>query len=480
MKPIYLPNLSFSHAVHQEILLTIGRFPAERGGILGGNPLTGEVTHFYFDADAETTATQYHLNADRINPVIVGWNRQGVHLMGIVHSHPKGVDEPSDKDVVFAWDLLLRADNSELQYLLIPIVQSAADGTFAIRIFAVTRNFGPVFEVPYEQGPLAPVFPIPSKTYEETFARIRDTYHLPRLFNSMVTAAGAGGGAAFVEDVARSGVRHFQLIDGGRVESANIATSQYYRSEVGEFKVEALKRRILDINPLASINAIAKPLDDISDEEFRELVFPNSAESNDIEARLLCGLTDNFWCQARIARLGLNFQLPTLAAQVYRGGRGAEIVFMHPGTTKQCNRCILSHRYSAYLEGGFQNDATTAGAQYIATPRLNATKLIIAMAILHHGTPHPFWGPLLTRIGQRNCIQIRCDPDFAQTLGLSNFDEAFAGTSSDQVFFDETIWRRQHPENLANGYEYNCPDCGGTGNLRLAANKFRDTRLIQP
>jgi proteasome lid subunit RPN8/RPN11 len=460
---------------------TIGALPAERGGVLGGNPITGDVTHFYFDADADASATKYHLNADRINPIIESWNRTGVHLMGIVHSHPWGVAEPSGPDVAFARQLLQRPDNSGAQHFLIPIVQTAADGQPSIRVFAVTRNLSSLLEFPFEQIPaIADLpFPIPSRTYEETFTRVATSYDLRRLYNSLLIVIGCGGGAAFVEDVARSGLRHFVLIDHDRVNTSNIATSQYYHSEVGQPKVEVLKRRILDINPLASVNAIAKSLDELSDEEFRTIVFAGSSQCPDIEARLLCGLTDNFRCQARVARLGLRFQLPTLAAQVYRCGSGAEIVFMHPLTTHQCIRCVLSNRYAAYLTHGFQNDATTAGAQYIATPRLNATKLTVAMAILHHGTPHPFWGPLLARIGQRNCIQIRCDPNISEELGLFNFDEALSGGKAEQIFFDETIWRPQHPENISNGYTYNCPDCGGTGDLRLAVAKFGDTRLAQ-
>jgi hypothetical protein len=93
---------------------------------------------------------------------------------------------------------------------------------------------------------------------------------------------------------------------------------------------------------------------------------------------------------------------------------------------------------------------------------------------------HEFWGPMLERIGQRNCIQIRCDPDVAQTLGLPNFDQAFAGANSGQLFMDETIWRVQHPESRATGYAYDCPDCGGGGDLRAAVGKFVDTRLIEP
>jgi hypothetical protein len=100
------------------------------------------------------------------------------------------------------------------------------------------------------------------------------------------------------------------------------------------------------------------------------------------------------------------------------------------------------------------------------------------MAMLHDGSTHKFWGPMLSRIGQRNCVQIRSDPDIATTLGLKNFEKAFAGASPERLFCDETVWLPQHPENRMNGYTYVCPDCLGTGDLRDSIGRFKDTREI--
>ncbi|MCH7734793.1 MAG: hypothetical protein IH961_06220 [Chloroflexi bacterium] len=136
---------------------------------------------------------------------------------------------------------------------------------------------------------------------------------------------------------------------------------------------------------------------------------------------LICGFTDNFEAQARGSRLALKLGLPYLAAQVYQAGRGAEITFFHPDVTPACHRCALRSRYEAYLKDGFQNDVTSDGTPIFATTRLNALKGFIAMAILHHGTDHPRWGELLERIGDRNLVQIRMDPQFE----LPVFDRVF-------------------------------------------------------
>jgi hypothetical protein len=275
------------------------------------------------------------------------------------------------------------------------------------------------------------------------------------------------------------------LIDPDVVTEANLATQQVYRKDLGRPKVDCLAERIWDINPNAVVMPLQKRLEEISDAEFQELTrAPLGGHTPEIT--LLCGLTDNFEAQARVNRLALHFGLPSLCAQVYLEGRGAEITFTYPGLTPACHRCILSSRYRAYLEEGFRNDVTSDGTPIFATTRLNALKGFIALAILHHGTKHPRWGGLLERISPRNLIQIRMDPDLNTTLKLRTFDRVFSpegdGESAEwrreRILFDETIWLPQKPDRPENGFPI-CPDCGGTGDLRDAIGTFEDTRPMR-
>lgn len=226
-------------------------------------------------------------------------------------------------------------------------------------------------------------------------------------------------------------------------------------------------------------------LDEISDAEFARLAREPLAGCAP-QVTLLCGFTDSFEAQARINRLALHFGLPSLCAQVYWEGRGAEITFTYPGVTPACHRCALSSRYRAYLEEGFRNDVTSDGTPIFATTRLNALKGFIALAILHYGTDHPRWGGLLQRIGHRNLIQIRMDPDLSTTLGLRAFDRVFGANGAaedvawrqERILFDEAIWLPQKPDCPENGFPA-CPDCGGTGDLRNAISTFADTRPMR-
>lgn len=308
-----------------------------------------------------------------------------------------------------------------------------------------------------------------------TFDRVQNAYNLALMNKTRIIAVGAGGAADWLEAMARAGVGQFVMIDPDVVSETNLATQQTYRRDIGRPKVDCIAERIRDINPTTRTIALQKSLDDITDEEIRKLAF-DPIDGCKVDKTIICGLTDSFFAQARVNRIALNLGIPSLCAQVYKEGRGAEITFTYPGVTPACNRCILSSRYRYFLEHRQENDVSSHGTPIFATTRLNAIKGFITLALIHHGSGHPRWGGMLARIGKRNLVQLRMDPDFSETLGLAVFDRVFENADKDRLFFDEVVWLPQDQECPETGYEC-CPDCGGTGDLRAAAGKFNDTRL---
>ena len=292
------------------------------------------------------------------------------------------------------------------------------------------------------------------------FQRVTTAYDLEHLKHCRVIYIGTGGAASFIEDMARAGVGEHVLIDPDVVTAPNIATQQTYITDIGRPKVECIAKRLKRINPAAGISTYQRDIQDISDEEISALAFDpfvflakGAYLAPAPKTTLLCGLTDNFYAQARVGRLGLKFSLPTLCAQLYQFGHAAEISFTYPGVTPACQRCILSPRYRMYLEQGYQNTVTSDGAPIFATTRVNSLKGMIAMALLHHGTRHPAWGEMLSRIGNRTLVQIRMHPD----TQLSIFNKVFGSADISRLFFDEAVWLPQEGDST-------CPECGGTGN----------------
>ena len=290
----------------------------------------------------------------------------------------------------------------------------------------------------------------------------------------VLVCIGCGGTRQFIEEMARSGVVNFVLIDGDTVSATNIATQQAYVSEIGLNKAEAIKRRILDINPKAKVNVAPYFLDDFtSDEDFETLVGKTLIKRpKDV---LICGCTDSFMAQVRSASLALKYGTPYLAAQLYRQGMGAEIFFSLPGVTNSsCPRCAMNSRYEAYANG-FKNDVTSDGTPIFATTRVNSLKGQIAlMFMLYHEDENCIYNDMLDKVSDRNFIMIKMSPLADEELGIDVFREA-ENTESELCFFDNTVWIPQIPNDGKEGRPL-CPMCGGTGDLLALKGKSPDTR----
>lgn len=96
---------------------------------------------------------------------------------------------------------------------------------------------------------------------EERFSRtalLLGENGVDRLRKSRVAVFGVGGVGSFtVEALARMGVGHITLVDPDRVAESNLNRQLIaLHSTLGEYKVDAAKARILDINPEAQVEAL--------------------------------------------------------------------------------------------------------------------------------------------------------------------------------------------------------------------------------
>ena len=468
-------KINVTKEVYDQVCQTIGKHPVETGGILGSSNGGQTIDHYYFDFTARTTGGTYTPDTNVLNRVIAIWNAKDVELVGFIHSHPKCCTTPSRADFRYVKDIMNALEIHGKFLMPIVNVNSPANGQIKIypyvfenrlqmldQLISVAKNYKTKAENKQLDG-----------VSKERFARISSLYPLNALNRKTAVCIGLGGTRGFVEELARGGVGSFILIDGDTVSATNIATQQVYASEIGRFKAEVVKERILDINPSANVTAVPRFLDDaMTDKEFAGIVGKAlRASPKDV---LICGCTDSFPAQARSAALALKFGTPYLAGQLYQGGLAAEIYFSYPGVTNSgCPRCAMSSRYEAY-QAGYKNDVTSEGAPIIATMRVNSTKGQIALMLLLYGEDENcVYSNMLDKVADRNFVMIRMNPLAGASLGIDIFDEA-VNEDSGLCFFDETVWIPQTPNDGTNGSQC-CPLCHGAGDLLTMKGKIKDT-----
>src|SRR5580765_1919548 len=92
----------------------------------------------------------------------------------------------------------------------------------------------------------------------------RGTEQVAKLANHRLAICGVGAlGSQLADNLARQGFRQLRVIDRDRIEEHNVGTQLYGESEIGAWKVEALRQRLFRATGV-EIEAIRKELSDRS------------------------------------------------------------------------------------------------------------------------------------------------------------------------------------------------------------------------
>jgi sulfur carrier protein ThiS adenylyltransferase len=90
--------------------------------------------------------------------------------------------------------------------------------------------------------------------FEQGLLKYLKPQELSMIQTKRVGIGGAGGlGSNCAMILVRSGFKHLEIIDQDLIDASNINRQQYFTAEIGLPKVEVLKKRLLDINPDATI-----------------------------------------------------------------------------------------------------------------------------------------------------------------------------------------------------------------------------------
>ena len=505
----------------------VGKIPAESGGMIGSKEDKNKIDLYVFDENSKNSLASFYYDQETMSIHYRDWKSKSYKANGFVHSHPNGAIRPSYHDISTA---LLHMEFWGLDYFMMPIIQSKKNGFYTVYFYVANLKDGNVvttlnyvlratengyeythFEYWSESHTVDELTSYRSRTegkatsernikpkstqtvsqaknhIAEGVAPKKNHIDKRKLFSKVdnllpeivrqkvIVCVGAGGAREFLANMARNGFMNFIIIEHDTVSETNVATQAVYFDEIGRSKVEVIKEELLNINPDAQIVCVDKFLDDsMTDEEFKS--YMDEFRHKKPTDYLILGCTDNFAAQERSAALALKYGTPYLAAMMYKGGAGAELIFTYPGVTPSCPRCLLRHRYEQY-ENGFKNDVDSASCSYFATSVMNAYKGYVAMMLLAYRTaPGSEYNNMLDEVKDRNFVWIRLSPNIKEALGIGLFDKAFAGVER-YTFMGEPIWVPQTPDGERFGSD-NCKLCGGTGDLRSLRNKWNDTRKI--
>ena len=455
--------------VYDMICQTLGTRRPEWGGILGSSDGI-HIDHYYFDETAKRSSGTYTMDTKALNRVIHQWNDNGVNLIGIIHSLPQGVTQPSMGDMETAKHII-ESINVRGEFFT-PIVQVSPELNGNIEIYPYTfKQVVKMYDQPFSieeavEDEVSEIVELDNKA-PRRFARITSIFPHNLMFKKKIIVVGCGGAIDFVEALARCGAGHFVLVDGDTVEDTNIATQGTYISEIGKTKTSVVRDRIHNINPLAKVVCVNKYLDDtISDAEFSYLtgIIKSNAEDT-----LLCGCTDSDIAQIRCELLSLKFGIPYLAAQVYAGGKGNEVIFTYPGLTTSCPMCMLGSRYKKVFSNPDSLPGTSEGTAVWVTNYLNVVKSYLALCILCYNEKDTPYYHTLDDYADRNYFMSKCDDDL-QAPAIDPINK-LALQEEDLSFPLVTVAIGQTPEE-------NCPVCGGSGKLEDMKNMIADTRAL--
>lgn len=295
------------------------------------------------------------------------------------------------------------------------------------------------------------------------YSRIESLMDLERMQASCATIVGNGGGANLARNLVRCGLGHIRLVDFDTVEAVNICRQEHMHDMVGMRKVEALARELRRIDPELHVECFPHDLCAYTDAEI---------DRNFGDSDVFVFAVDNLPANARGNATALRLGIPAVWSGVYARGRAGEVVFWHP-EIRSCHRCLCGSRYRAHAERRItttpQDSPDVLSVQFI-----DSVAGMVVIGLLTRGAAN-FYGQLVDRLGDRNFLQMKIDPDWNWN-GRDIFREQLGIAGNCNAYFSFVSIARRDPS----GGEPPCPDCVKyRGRMPTTTESVLDNAVLQ-
>jgi molybdopterin/thiamine biosynthesis adenylyltransferase len=260
-----------------------------------------------------------------------------------------------------------------------------------------------------------------------------------RLSGQRVLLGGARSvGSRIAEDLVRSGVGAFTVVDPDRVDPANLARTVYTAADIGVPKPDALARRLQAIDPSVAVDRHAAALGTTD--------LPKALAG----VSLVVAATDDMTEQALLAHHAYAAGIPLVACALYKKAAAGEVVLSVPAAKTACWCCAVgagtpSDSYRPDRDYGLHG--RLAGESALG-PSIHLVAGIAASAALGllAGPTSPVGRQLKRLLSQQRTLGL-----IATTPGWGFFKTLFAGM--DHQHAPQSVWVRVEPFA-------DCPVCG--------------------
>lgn len=170
--------------------------------------------------------------------------------------------------------------------------------------------------------------------YQSIFSRNKGILETDKMKNKRVVILGCGSvGSLVAMELARSGVGHFLLADPDIVEYHNICRHQCGIEDVGDLKINALTRKLLNINPNIEINTFEGIVQNMPKEKL-----DNFCVAGDT---IFVGCADNRDADVYANRISIYYDSYFISIGFWERAYAGEIFYHIPGKGYPCYECAL-------------------------------------------------------------------------------------------------------------------------------------------
>lgn len=170
--------------------------------------------------------------------------------------------------------------------------------------------------------------------YQSIFSRNKGILETDKMTQKRVVVLGCGSVGSLVSmELARAGVSHFLLCDADIVEYHNVCRHQCGIEDVGDLKINALSRKLKNINPNIHIEKFEGIVQNLPKAMLDDFCKPNQT--------IFVGCADNRDADVYTNRISIYYDAAFISIGFWERAYAGEIFYHIPGRGMPCYECAL-------------------------------------------------------------------------------------------------------------------------------------------